>query len=107
MAKRKSNGEGSAHKMPSGSWQIQMMDGYKSDGTRMFKTFTAPRLEDAKKLKREYERRKDAGVRASHDYSFSEWADFWFEHHKATISQTTQEGYSYTLRILKKHFGKK
>lgn len=92
MAKRKSNGEGSIHKMPSGSWQIQMMDGYKPDGTRMFKTFTAEKLDDAKKKKREYERKRDAGLRAGQDYSFTEWADFWFEHHQSTISATTREG---------------
>ena len=107
MAKRKSNGEGSIHKMPSGSWQIQMMDGYKPDGTRMFKTFTAEKLDDAKKKKREYERKRDAGLRAGQDYSFTEWADFWFEHHQSTISATTREGYSYTLRNLKDYFGRK
>ena len=104
MAKRKSNGEGSIRQLPSGSWQIQMMDGYKTDGTRNYKTFTAPKLEEAKKKKREYERKRDAGMLAAADYSFVEWADIWFEHHKNRVTPTTQEGYSYTLRQLKENF---
>lgn len=104
MAKRKSNGEGSIRQLPSGSWQIQVMDGYKPDGTRNYKTFTAPKLEEAKKKKREYERKRDAGMLAAMDYSFVEWADIWFEHHKNMVTPTTQEGYSYTLRKLKENF---
>lgn len=107
MAKRKSNGEGSIHKLPSGSWQIQVMDGYKPDGTRKFKSFTAPKLEDAKRRKREYEYKRDAGMLSGQDYTFSEFADMWFEHHKNMISKTTQEGYAYTLRNLKNHYGRK
>lgn len=107
MANRRSNGEGSVHKLSNGTWQIQVMDGYKSDGTRFFKTFTAPKLEQVKKMKQEYERKRNAGMLAAMDYTFSEWADIWYEHHKNMISQTTQEGYMYTLRHLKDQFGRK
>ena len=83
------------------------MDGYKPDGTRKYKTFTAPKLEDARKMKLEYEARKAAGMLVAMDYTFSEWADFWFEHHKNRVSATTQEGYSYTLRNLKNYYGRR
>lgn len=107
MAKKRANGEGTIRRLPSGSWQIEVMDGYKPDGTRNFKYFTAPKLEDARKLHREYERKKEAGVLSAMDYSFSEWADIWFEHHKSMVSPTTQEGYSYTLRNLKNQFARR
>ena len=107
MAKKRSNGEGTIRRLPSGSWQIEVMDGYKPDGTRNYKTFTAPKLEDAKKLHREYMRKKEAGVLSAIDYSFTEWADIWFEHHKNMISPTTQEGYTYTLRNLKAQFSRR
>ena len=68
---------------------------------------TAPKLEDAKRMKREYESRRDAGMLVAMDYTFSEWADFWFEHHKNRVSVTTQEGYSYTLRNLKAYYGRR
>jgi len=90
MAKKRSKGDGSIHKLKNGTWQIQIMDGYKPDGKRKYKTFTAPKLEEAKRLKREYESRRDAGMLVAMDYTFSEWADFWFEHHKNRISVTTQ-----------------
>ena len=92
MARKRSNGEGSVHKLPSGSWQIQIMDGYKPDGSRKFKTFTAPTLQAAKKLKLEYDKRKADGTLPEKDYLFSEWAEIWFEHHKGKVSATTQEG---------------
>lgn len=107
MAKKRSHGEGSVHKLSNGKWQIQIMDGYKPDGTRKYKTFTAPKLEDARKMKLEYEARKAAGMLVAMDYTFSEWADFWFEHHKNRVSATTQEGYSYTLRNLKNYYGRR
>ena len=107
MAKKRPNGEGRLCKLPSGSWQIQVMDGYNPDGTRKYKSFVAPKLEDVKKMKREYDRRKDAGLQTGHDYTFSEFADFWYGHHKDMVSPTTQEGYMYTLRFLKKDFGPK
>lgn len=107
MAKKRPNGEGRLCKLPSGSWQIQLMDGYNQDGSRKYKSFVAPKLEDVKKMKREYDRKKDAGLRTGHDYTFSEFADFWFEHHKDMVSPTTREGYMYTLRILKRDFERK
>ena len=107
MANRRSNGEGSVHKLSNGTWQIQVMDGYKVDGTRNFKSFTAPKLEQVKKMKQEYERKRSAGMLAAADYTFSEMADIWYEHHKNLISITTQENYKYTLRHLKAQFGRK
>ena len=53
MAKKRPNGEGRLCKLPSGSWQIQLMDGYNQDGSRKYKSFVAPKLEDVKKMKRE------------------------------------------------------
>ena len=38
---------------------------------------------------------------------FDEWSDTWYENHKDNIKATTQEGYKYTLRILKDHFGRR
>ena len=39
------------------------------------------------------------------DYTFSEWADIWFEHHKGNITATTQQSYGHTLTKLKEYFG--
>ena len=105
MAKKRANGEGSIHRLPSGSWQVQVMVGYQPDGKRKFKTFTAPTQQAAKKLKLEFDQMRAAGIQTEKDYTFMEWAQIWFEHHKKNVSATTQEGYKYTLRILINHFG--
>ena len=105
MARKRSNGEGSIHKLPSGSWQMQVMDGYKPDGTRKLKTLTAPSLNALKKLKLEYDKKKATGMLSEKDYLFMEWTEIWFEHHKHLITATTQEGYKYTLKTLNAHFG--
>lgn len=105
MAKKRANGEGSIHRLPSGSWQVQVMVGYHPDGKRKFKTFTAPTQQAAKKLKLEFDQMRAAGIQTEKDYTFMEWAQIWFEHHKKNVSATTQEGYKYTLRILINHFG--
>ena len=105
MARKRSNGEGSIHKLPSGSWQMQVMDGYKPDGTRKLKTLTAPSLNALKKLKLEYDKKKATGMLSEKDYLFMEWTEIWFEHHKHLITATTQEGYKYTLKTQNAHFG--
>lgn len=105
MARKRANGEGSIHRLPSGSWQTQIMIGYKPDGTRKFKTITAPTQNALKKRKLEYDKMKAAGILTEKDYLFIEWSEIWFEHHKNTISATTQEGYKYTLRTLNEYFG--
>lgn len=54
----------------------------------------------------EYKRQKAAGV-VWEQYSFTDRADLWYASHKDNVSATTAEGYKYTLRIMKAHFGQK
>jgi integrase len=49
----------------------------------------------------------EAGMLVEKEYVFDEWADMWFDNHKDNISPTTQESYSYTLKILKDYFGRR
>lgn len=51
-----------------------------------------------------FKQQRDAGI-AWEQYEFSTWADMWFEGRKESVSATTIEGYKYTLRLLKNHFG--
>ena len=64
--------------------------------------------EDEVKLQRDAYREAQArGVLVEKDWTFSEWADIWFEQHKDNIKPTTQENYVYTLRILKANLGRR
>ena len=106
MAKR-ANGEGSLRRKDNGCWEIQIMDGYKSDGRRNVRSFTGKTQREAKAKRDEYLRKREAGLLTGRDLRFDEWADQWFEFHRESVKPTTAEGYRYTLRILKDYFGRR
>ena len=107
MAKKRSHGEGTLSRKANGRWEIQIMDGFKTDGRRNIRSFSGKTQKEAKEKRDEYLRKKAAGILTGHDMRFEEWADVWYEHHKDNVTATTQEGYKYTLRILKDHFGRR
>ena len=99
MAKRRSNGEGSLRYRVDGRWELTIMDGFRDDGRRRYKTFYGKTQKEAKDKAREYARAKEDGLTPDVRYLFPEWADLWYEHHLDNIAPTTQESYKYTLRI--------
>ena len=107
MAKRRANGEGSLRRKENGSWEIQIMDGFKPDGRRNIRSFTGATQREAREKRDEYFRKKAAGLLTGQDLRFDEWADRWFAFHQESVKPTTAEGYRYTLRILKDHFGRR
>ena len=107
MAKKRSHGEGTLSRKANGRWEIQIMDGFKSDGRRNIRSFSGKTQKEAKEKRDEYLRKKAMGIITGHDMRFEEWADIWYENHKENVTATTQEGYKYTLRILKDHFGRR
>ena len=107
MAKRRSNGEGSLRYRVDGRWELTIMDGFRDDGRRRYKTFYGKTQKEAKDKAREYARAKEDGLIPDVRYLFPEWADLWYEHHLDNIAPTTQESYKYTLRILKEGFSRR
>ena len=106
MAKR-AHGEGTLSQKKNGTWQCQIMVGRKPDGTRDIRTFSGKTQKEVKAKRDEFLRKKEAGLLTGKEIRFDEWADMWFEHHKENVKPTTAEGYKYTLRILKDHFGRR
>ena len=107
MAKKRANGEGSLRQLENGTWTCQVMVGYKPDGKRDIRTLTAKTQREVIQKRDELNRKKADGTLATENLRFEEWSDAWFENHKDNITATTQEGYKYTLRILKDHFGRR
>ena len=107
MAKKRSHGEGTLSRKENGRWEIQIMVGYKPDGKRDIRSFSGKTQREAKAKRDEFLRKREAGLLTGKDLRFEEWADTWFENHKDNIKPTTQDGYRYTLRILKDHFGRR
>ena len=77
------------------------------DSKAMAGSFTGKTQKEAKDKRDEYLRKRAMGMLTGKDIRFDEWADMWFEHHKENIKPTTAEGYKYTIRILKDHFGRR
>ena len=107
MANKRANGDGSLRRKANGHWEIQIMDGFKSDGRRNIVSFSGKNQKEAKDKRDEYLRKKAAGLLNGQNLRFNDWAERWFDRHKDYIKPTTQEHYRYTLRILVDHFGKR
>ena len=106
MAKR-SNGEGTLRQRADGRWEMTIMEGFRDDGKRKTKSFYGKTQKEVKAKAKAYFEAKAAGLVTDNNYSFADWADLWFDHHKDNISPTTQESYRYTLRILKEGFARR
>lgn len=102
--KRRSNGEGSFKKLPSGNWAGQIMVGYNSEGKRKIKTFTAPTKSEVQQKIRCYLADLEAGNITLRDTAFSDWADTWYADHKTEVEDSTYWSYSFTLKTLKDYF---
>ena len=109
MAKRKrANGEGTlSQNKKTGNWQCQLMIGYKPDGKRDIRTFTAKTQRECKALRDDFLCKRNAGLLSGKDLRFDEFGAAWLENHKDNISPTTQEHYRYTLQILIDYFGRR
>ena len=105
MGKKRANGEGTLRQRKDGRWECAIMLGYRDDGRRRIKTFYGHTRKAVLEKVQKWRRDIGDGIDCNADYTFEEWADMWFELHKSNISPTTQEGYRYTLRILKERFG--
>lgn len=107
MARKRPNGDGSLRKRADGRWEARIQDGFKDDGRPRVISFYAPTQKAVRQKMADYLADKNAGLDMGHKYTFGEFADIWYEHHKSNITPTTQESYKYTLKILKDYFGEK
>ena len=80
------------------------MDGYQANGKRKYKSFYGKTQKEVKEKVQAWRTAKSGGLDLEHNYTFSDWADIWFDSHKTKVSPTTQENYKYTLKALKSAF---
>lgn len=98
------NGEGSLRRRADGRWELRITDGYQDNGKPRTISFYGRTQHEVKKKANDYQMKKKDGIDTTQSYSFSQWADLWYEQH-TEVSATTKEGYKYTLRHLKNEFG--
>lgn len=102
---RRSNGDGYFRKLPNGKWMGQIMVGFKENGKKDVKTFTAATKGEAQEMVRKYLSQKAAGLLLNDNMPFSTWADRWYLDYRSQVQPSTHSGYQYTLNTLKAHFG--
>ena len=105
--KRRSNGEGSVRKLPSGNWSAQIMIGYTAEGKRKIKSFTASTKTEVQQKVRLYLVNLDAAQKAEATISFSHWADTWYADYRTQVEPSTYWNYGFTLKTLKNYFGER
>ena len=106
MPKKRSNGEGSIHKRPNGLWEWQIMVGYHPDGRRKMKSFYARTQKEVKEKGSRFLEQLASQPTLGGNMLFADWADMWYEGMRGQVSDTTYEGYRFTLKLLKDEFGK-
>ena len=102
---RRSNGDGYFRKLPNGKWMGQIMVGFKENGKKNVKTFTAATKGEVQEMVRKYLSQKAAGLLLNETMLFATWADRWYRDYKSQVQPSTHSGYQYTLNTLKAHFG--
>ena len=107
MSGKRGKGEGSVRRLPSGSWQSQVMDGYTDEGKRHVVSFTAPTRAEALDKMRAYLLNKDMNPpdEPSKTPLFADYAQNWYIAYRTQVEESTYSNYRYTLNILNKAFG--
>lgn len=107
MSGKRGKGEGSVHKLPSGTWQSQIMDGYTDEGKRHIVSFTAPTRAEALSKLREYmlNKQTQAEEAVPEIPLFADYAQQWYESYRTQVEESTYANYRYTLKLLNGVFG--
>lgn len=101
--KRRSNGEGSIRKLPSGLWYCQYMDGYKPNGKRNLRHLSAPtRSELLVKLREAQNNKEDEP--APSPVAFDAWVQQWLDAYREQVQPSTYCNYRYTAALLTRYF---
>ena len=88
MSGKRAKGEGSVHRLPSGNWQSQIMDGYTDEGKRHIVSFTAPSRAEALSKLREYLLNKEESA-APEVPLFEDYAQRWYEAYRSQVEEST------------------
>lgn len=104
---KRSDGDGTFRQRSDGRWECRFMVGWRRDGRPEYKYIYGKTQRELKQNIKIWHEEQAAGNMWDRQYTFEEWADIWFDHHKETIAPTTQDSYRYTLRVLVDYFGER
>lgn len=104
MSKKRGNGEGTLQHRADGRWSVTYFAGYQDNGKPLRKTAYGKTQQEAIEKGRKLKEQLDKGIIIDRRMTFEEWADEWYKGYKGSVSESTYEGYSYTLSLAKKLF---
>jgi len=107
MSKRRANGEGTLQRRADGRWSVTYFAGYQDNGKPLRKTAYGKTQQEAIEKGKKLREQIDKGIVINRRMTFEEWADEWYKGYKGSVSESTYEGYSYTLSLAKKLLGRK
>ena len=74
MAQKRSNGEGTLRKRPTGLWECTMMIGFQENGKRKYKSFYGKTQKEAKEKAKKFQSEQMAGYVPPEEWSFETYA---------------------------------
>jgi integrase len=80
------------------------MLGYRDDGKPNFKHFYGKTKKEVQEKLHAFQEDLRGGIDLSVRYTFDEWSEIWYDHHKSNITPTTQENYRHILNRMKPYF---
>jgi integrase len=81
--------------------------GYQDNGKPLRKTVYGKSQQEALEKGKKLREQIDESAVINRRMTFEEWADEWYKGYKGSVSESTYEGYSYTLSLAKKLLGRK
>ena len=107
MSKKRGNGEGTLQHRADGRWSVTFFSGYQDNGKPLRKTAYGKTQQEAIEKGRKLKEQLDKGIFIDRRKLFEEWADEWYKGFEGSVSESTYEGYAYTLSLAKKLMGRK
>lgn len=101
---RRMNGEGYLRRRADGRWELRVMVGHLDNGKNKYKNLYGRTKKEVLEKLNSFRDDQRCGIDTSHNYTFSEWSEFWYENHRSNITPTTQENYRIILNHIKPFF---
>ena len=90
-----------------GRYELRTMEDYQKNGKQKVVSFYGKTKQEVRDKKKAYDAGSEQGLDLKAKYTFAQFADIWFERHQEELEDATIEHYTYILKTLKEHLGKR
>lgn len=110
MAKKRPNNSGTLRRRKNGTWELRLTIGIDEEtGKPKYKSLYAHTQAEVIRKGEEYKAELKKGFPDGNTCTVAEWGATFLEHHAkiAKLAQSTMDSYSYTMRLINQHLGKR